>query len=71
MKTDGEARVAACVAEAIEGIGKYVGEITGEKPAPEEIATALKRYFVLKEVCETIQWDRENPGDQAAAPDGA
>ena len=60
---DGEARVPACVAEAIRRIESYVGEITGKAPAPEEIATALKRYFVLKEICETIQWDRENPGE--------
>lgn len=60
---DGDAKVQACVVEAIEKIESYVGEITGKAPAPEEIATALTRYFVLKEICETIQWDRENPGE--------
>ena len=46
---------------AIEAIGRYITEITGQAPTEAEIASALNRYFVLKEICEHIQMQRENP----------
>jgi hypothetical protein len=49
------------IATAIDAIRNYVTEITGEVPAEAEIARALTRYFVLKEICEHIEMQRDNP----------
>lgn len=49
------------IASAIKKIEKYVAEITGETPTESEIAKALTRYFVLKEICEHIEMHREHP----------
>ncbi len=46
---------------AIDVIRRYVSEITGEAPNEAEIARALTRYFVLKEICEHIEMQRDNP----------
>ncbi|MBI5589623.1 MAG: hypothetical protein HY881_03975 [Deltaproteobacteria bacterium] len=46
---------------AIDAIRSYVSEITGETPTDAEIARALTRYFVLKEICEHIEMQRGNP----------
>ncbi|MFH0997553.1 MAG: hypothetical protein V1844_18950 [Pseudomonadota bacterium] len=46
---------------AIDAIRRYVSEITGEAPTDAEIARALNRYFVLKEICEHIEMQRDNP----------
>ena len=35
------------ICEAVETIRRFVGEVTGYTPSDEEIADALKRYFVL------------------------
>ena len=48
------------IAAAIDAIRKYVSEITGETPTEAEIARALTRYFVLKEICEHIEMQRDN-----------
>lgn len=46
---------------AIDVIRRYVSEITGKAPSEAEIARALTRYFVLKEICEHIEMQRDNP----------
>ncbi len=49
------------VAIAIDAIRKYVSEITGQAPTEAEIARALTRFFMLKEICEHIEMQRDNP----------
>jgi hypothetical protein len=49
------------IAAAIDAIEKYVAEITGQAPTEAEIARALTRFFVLKEIGEHIEMQRENP----------
>ena len=49
------------IATAIDTIRRYVSEITGQAPTDAEIAKALNRYFVLKEICEHIEMQRNNP----------
>lgn len=53
------AQVETCIKEAVETIQNFVKEIKGFSPTQEEIADALKRYFVLKEIAENIGLDRE------------
>ena len=50
-----------CVVEAIELIARFVEEVSGWTPTQEEIARTLKRYFILYEINQQIQWQRENP----------
>ncbi len=45
--------------DALETIEKFITETTGEKPAQQEIASALKRYFVLNEIKAHIVMERE------------
>ena len=49
-----------CLIEAILHLKHFVQEVTGEAPTQEEIAKALKRYFILKEILDQINWEREN-----------
>ena len=49
------------IATAIDAIRSYVTEISGQSPTEAEIARALTRFFVLKEICEHIEMQRENP----------
>jgi len=49
------------IAAAIVAIRSYVSEITGQAPTEVEIAKALTRFFVLKEICEHIEMQRDNP----------
>jgi hypothetical protein len=46
---------------AMDTIRKYIAEMTGQDSTDAEIARALTRYFVLKEICEHIEMQRENP----------
>ena len=55
------AEVEECIKEAIETIRNFVEQTTGQDATPEEIAGALRRYFVLKEIGEHIKMVRENP----------
>jgi hypothetical protein len=55
------AELETCIKAAIETIENFVKETTGKAPTPEEIASALKRYFVLKEIGDHIKMSRENP----------
>ena len=40
--------------EAIQTVKHFIAETTGKEPTDEEIADALKRYFVLNEIKEHI-----------------
>jgi hypothetical protein len=46
---------------AIDTLRRYVAQMTGQDCTDIEIARALTRYFVLKEICEHIEMQRENP----------
>lgn len=50
--------IETCLADAINKITDFVEQTTGEKPTPDEIANALKRYFVLNEIKEHILMER-------------
>ncbi|QTA87102.1 hypothetical protein [Desulfonema magnum] len=58
------AEVEECIKQALEIIENFIKETTSKKPSQEEIASALKRYFVLKEIGEHIRLEREDPGSQ-------
>jgi hypothetical protein len=47
-----------CIKEAIAGIDKYIERTTGVKPTQKEIANALGKFFVLKEIGEFIMLER-------------
>ena len=47
------------LASAIEKIEAYVEQTTGRRPEPEELAQALTRYFVLKEIGDFIAMSRQ------------
>ena len=38
------------ILDAIQGVRRFITETTGKEPTDEEIADALKRYFVLNEI---------------------
>ncbi len=47
------------IMEAVEVIRNYVSAVKGRTPANAEIAQALKRYFVLKEIADGIDLPEE------------
>ena len=49
----------ACMIEALKFIENFIAETTGQKPTPQELANALKRYFVLNEIKAHIVMERE------------
>lgn len=53
--------VEACIQEAVRTIQNFMLETTGEEATQGEIARALNRYFVLNEIKEHIELERENP----------
>jgi len=48
-----------CVKEALGTVHRFITEVTGTSPTQEELADALKRYFVLNEIREHIEMVRE------------
>ena len=52
--------------EAIESLAKFITETTGQAPSQEEMARAIKRYFVLKEIKDHIEMERETRTDNQA-----
>ena len=49
--------------EALETVENFITETTGQKPTRQEIANALKRYFVLNEIKDHVVMERgENAG---------
>ena len=53
-------QVEDCIREALWTIQNFITEVTGSPPTQEEIADALKRYFVLNEIREHIEMVREH-----------
>jgi hypothetical protein len=47
--------------DAILTVMKYVSNATGIEPSQEEIANALKSYFILNEIGNQIKFQRKNP----------
>ncbi len=47
-----------CLMQAIKTIENYIEKTTGKAPCQQEIANALTRFFVLKEIGEFIEMDR-------------
>ena len=47
--------------DAILTVLKYVRDTTGIEPDQEEIANALKSYFILNEIENQIRFQRKNP----------
>ena len=46
------------IAEAIEKVQEFILQTTGEAPTPQELSSALTRYFVLKEISDFIEISR-------------
>jgi hypothetical protein len=44
--------------DALMIINNFIQQVTGQAPTQTEIATALKRYFVLNEIKENIVMER-------------
>lgn len=44
----------AAIRDALETIVNYIRETKQIEPTPEQVAAALKRYFVLKEIADHI-----------------
>lgn len=53
--------------DAILAVLKYVRDTTGIEPSQEEIAKALKSYFILNEIGNQIRFQRKNPIPQEPA----
>jgi len=49
-----------CIHEAVVKIQNFVSQVTGFEPSQTEIADALQRYFVLKEINDHIVMARLN-----------
>lgn len=47
-----------CMIEAISALETYITRTTGQKPSQQEMARALSKFFVLKEIREFIEMDR-------------
>ena len=47
------------MADAILAVLKYVRDATGDEPTQEEIANALKSYFILNEIGNQIKFQRK------------
>ncbi|MCK5417083.1 MAG: hypothetical protein KAI93_01225 [Desulfobacterales bacterium] len=54
-------RVGKHITDAILTVMKYVRDTTGIEPSQEEIATALKSYFILNEIGNQIKFQRKKP----------
>ncbi len=54
-------RVGKPMTDAIWTLMKYVRDTTGIEPSQEEIANALKSYFILNEIGNQIKFQRKKP----------
>ena len=60
-------RIDKCMQDAVLTIMKYIQNATGSEPTQEEIANALKSYFILNEVGNQIKYQlkkKENGGGE-------
>jgi len=49
-----------CMIKAFGTIENFIAQSSGIKPEPEEIAAALSKYFVLKEILGFIEMARQD-----------
>lgn len=49
--------------EALSVIHDFISRVTGRAPSQKEMASALKRYFVLNEIKEHIEMERIEKSD--------
>ncbi len=49
-----------CIKEAIRTVDDFIFKTTGKRASQQEIATALTRFFVLKELLDFIKMERED-----------
>ena len=49
------------LADALDTVSDFIHQVTGVEPTPAEIADALTRYFVMKEIKDHIVMLREGP----------
>ena len=54
-------RLSKQMTDAILGVMKYIKKTTGSEPTQEEIANALKSYFILNELGNQIKFQRKQP----------
>ena len=54
-------RLSKQMTDAILMVMKYVKDTTGTEPTQEEIANALKSYFILNEIGNQIKFQRKQP----------
>ena len=47
---------------SLDRVRDFVAKVTGEAPSDDEIADALRRYFVLKEIADHIEMVRRGEG---------
>jgi hypothetical protein len=47
------------IVDAVERIQHFLKEVTGEKATQQEIAKALTHYFVMNEIKEYVEMNRE------------
>ena len=59
------------VTDAILTVMKHVRDTTGEEPTQEEIANALKSYFILNEIGNQIQFQRKKQASPEPAETGS
>ncbi|GEM_PF-589965 len=59
-------KVDACLQDALDGVSNFIAETTGTAATQEEIADALRRYFVLQEIKGQIDMKRKG----SMVPDG-
>ncbi|MEJ2730180.1 MAG: hypothetical protein P8185_17035 [Deltaproteobacteria bacterium] len=52
-------RLSKPIADAILAVLRYVRDMTGDEPTQEEIANALKSYFILNEIGNQIKYQRK------------
>jgi hypothetical protein len=52
-----------CLEEALESVENFITETTGQKPTQQEIANALKRYFVLNEIKAHVVMERSESAE--------
>jgi hypothetical protein len=48
-----------CMVEAFGKIEDFIMQATKIKPEPQEIASALSKYFVLKEILSFVELERQ------------
>jgi len=56
---DSPQTIDTAVADALATVSDFVRQVTGLEPTPAEIADALTRYFVMKEIKDHILMLRE------------